>query len=208
MARTLGWIPSKAGASQPGTDPWGIGVEAEETLTQHAPERLYVEQRFKDTNILADLIARARDYQPISPVPEHRVHGTLLWELPASLFIYKALEEEPALLWNCLQWFHEHAERFLFYPVPGKSCHGDSDRSRYALAVRWVDQYCKDLAERLLFNDELLLEAPLQHISAAAELPLIERPVYCSGRILLSLHYSANKYQTFQQQLRREIAPQ
>jgi hypothetical protein len=99
-----------------------------------------------------------------------------------------------AAIWAALQldsefvpfvnaFVHHHGKRFGFYPfLP--------DPEQSARARRAVDEYCGSIAERLLFNSELVLNAPPKYIAAAASLPECRSPLYPAGRVLLSLRYT------------------
>ena len=201
MAKELMWVSETEGEGSAGDDLWGIVGPLRAMLEEHDAESLHFETEYSRPDKLWDIMSRG-DIFSRSPAEGEKVvvlglPELLNRELPLATFVFDAVRREPQLLWNLVYWLHEHGESYLFYPLPKRKRGDPRLADEFKASVEWVNQYCCYLAERLLFNDEVLLDAPLRYIAAAAELPLLGRPVYCSGRILLSLYYAKNDHDSW-----------
>ncbi len=92
-------------------------------------------------------------------------------------------------------WTQKHSDNFLYYPLPGIDIHSKPEDignawKDYDSNIRIVDQYVKYLSEKMVYNNEIILNAPLKYISAAMCLPEVTHPQYSTGKIMHSLCYA------------------
>jgi len=57
-------------------------------------------------------------------------------------------------------------------------------------------EYCQEIARRIGYDDELILDAPQRYVAAASIMWPVVRPTYPSGRIIHSLFYSIADYKS------------
>jgi len=198
MARKLGWIADGSGDQGAPLDVWEVGEQIDKWVALHCEYGQSLTDGFgtdgwnRTVVLLLDSAEEAALGRG-AHLQDGRRRLELLSRLHPSLFVYLALEEDNGrLLWKLVRWLERIAKRFLFYPLPENygALTDQELRVAHRSTVRWVNNYCQYLAERLMFNDELVLDAPVKYIAAAAELPVASRPVHPSGRVQLSLYYS------------------
>jgi hypothetical protein len=110
-----------------------------------------------------------------------------------SFHLLRVFARTPEGLNRVERWMAEYSRDFLFFPRPSGECTREERRA----VVAATTDYCKEIAERIVFGRELILDAPLKYITAASELPSVGRPAHPAGRVLLSLHYSEARIDSF-----------
>jgi len=106
------------------------------------------------------------------------------------LFAWVALELTPDFMWDLLRQTRKIGLRFQFYPFVAENIENKEEKEIYHSIVKATDAYCCSLMERLVYNCELLLNAPVKYIAAGASLPDCRHLTYPTGRVLLSIRYS------------------
>ena len=117
------------------------------------------------------------------------------WRYETAVLGALSLDNKSKFLKKLIVWGQKHSENFLYYPLRNidvNSSPGDIDNAwkEYNSDILIVNQYVKFLSERMIYNNEIILDAPLKYISAAMCLPDVIHPLYSTGKIMHSLCYA------------------
>jgi hypothetical protein len=125
-------------------------------------------------------------------------------------YFYTGMRQDTdnSFIYNLLRWIQLYGDYSLFYPFPLKDDFGSPEATReaktkYPDVIALVNQYTAQIGDRLIYNDEVVTDAPLRYIAAAAMLPGLNHPSNCMGRIIHSLYYSHREDSEFISELRR-----
>lgn len=179
VAKQLRWFSQN--------DSFGIEPLVRDYFAHH--ETLYGSQTLYDVLNSADLKLDLLLYQWISE--QNRKPGPFL---PILLFL--RTEAGYIKLRELILWFHRFGSKFLFYPLfftenidEPTATQIEKAWKDYPLIIDYINEYCASLYDRVVYNDEVLLDAPLRYIAAASAMD--SNPGrYSAGRLLHSLYYS------------------
>ena len=139
-----------------------------------------------------------RNYQDLA---KDRTHAYTTKRIIANYCLFLAHRHRPELIRQLYSWVGRNGRDSLFYPMT--RVEDDVHRQQ---VVAWIDGYCQFLAERVMCNDEVLLDSPLRYIAAASELPIARRPLFPYGRIVMSLYYSTNRIAEMLDKLQEDLS--
>ena len=103
--------------------------------------------------------------------------------------------ESRVFLMRIVEWAQMHGTNFLYYPLPDIDCKSSINEIKqswelYTENILKINHYTGWLSDRMVYNDEIILKAPLKYISAASCMPDIIHPLYSTGKIMHSLCYA------------------
>ena len=116
----------------------------------------------------------------------------------SDLLILRFLQTEDGenAIKSLVQWIHLHGSKFHFYPLPfEENLQPTAEQwknaweKKYPAIIAYINEYCSLLNDRFVYNDEIILDAPLRYIAGASAMNNTPGH-YSMGRILHSLYYS------------------